>query len=227
MSIPNNLSEKHIKPNTSVSLSIQLPLSIQLLIKQKRKIKRAFIKTRNSFLKSALNGISKKIKKLIKNHRTTDIQKRIQSLQRTNDSKSWRTLKREMGFPNKESSYPDLKSDSSIAKTDRDKLKQFAEQLKSVFAMKIDLKDKKLEREIGNFLILNIQDYTPLKTIDDHEEFISINELDRIINNLDIKKAPGIDRINNKLIKHLKPALTNFLHFFLNLWINFGVHPSS
>ena len=220
--IHNNLPEKHIKPITSI------PLSIQLLIKQKRKIKRAFIKTRKPFLKSALNAISKKIKKLIKNHRTADIQKRIQSLQLTNDSKSWRTIKREMDYPNKGSSYPDLKSDSSIAKIDRDKLKQFAEQLKSVFAMKIDLKDKKLEREIGNFLVLNIQDYTPLKTIDDdHEEFISINEVDRIINNLDNKKAPGIDRINNKLIKYLKPALINFLHFFLNLCINFGVHPSS
>ena len=168
MNIHNNLPEKQIKPNTSV------PLSIQLLIKQKSKIKTAFIKTRNPFLKSVLNAITKKIKKLIKNHRTTDIQKRIQSLHLTNDSKSWRTLKREMGYPNKGSSYLDLKSDSSIAKTDRDKSKQFAEQLKSVFAMKIDLKDKKLEREIGNF-ILNIQDYTPLKTIDDHEEFISIN----------------------------------------------------
>ena len=41
----------------------------------------------------------------------------------------------------------------------------------------------------------------PLKSIDDPEEFISINEIDRIINNLDIKKVPGIDRINNKLIK--------------------------
>ena len=31
---------------------------------------------------------------------------------------------------------------------------------------------------------------------------ISINELDRIINNLDIKKAPGLDCIiSNKLIK--------------------------
>ena len=168
MNIHNNLPEKQIKPNTSV------PLSIQLLIKQKSKIKTAFIKTRNPFLKSVLNAITKKIKKLIKNHRSTDIQKRIQSLHLTNDSKSWRTLKREMGYPNKGSSYLDLKSDSSIAKTDRDKSKQFAEQLKSVFAMKIDLKDQKLEREIGNF-ILNIQDYTPLKTIDDHEEFISIN----------------------------------------------------
>ena len=94
-----------------------------------------------------------------------------------------------------------------------------------MFATKIDLKDKNLEREIGNFLIFNIQDYSPLKSIDDLEEFISIHDLDRIINNLDIKKAPGIDRINNKLIKHLKLALLNFLHFFFNLCVNFGIHP--
>ena len=103
-----------------------------------------------------------------------------------------------MGYPSKGNSYLDLKSDASIAKIDQDKLKQFAKQLKSTFATKIELKDKNLERGIKNFLILNIQDYFPLKSIDDHKEFISINEIDRIINNLDIKKAPRIDRINNK-----------------------------
>ena len=55
MNIHNNIPEKTLEPNTSVILSIQL------LIKQKRKIKRAFIKTRNPFLKSALNAVSKKI----------------------------------------------------------------------------------------------------------------------------------------------------------------------
>ena len=76
MNIHNNLREKHIKPNTSV------PLSIQLLIKQKRKIKRAFIKARNPFLKSALNAISKKSKKLTINNRTTVSKKesRVSSL---------------------------------------------------------------------------------------------------------------------------------------------------
>ena len=123
-------------------------MSIRLLIRQKTKIKRAFMKTRNSFLKSALNAISKKTKKQIKSHRVTDIQNRIQSLQLNNDPKSWRTLKKEMGYPNKESSYPDLKNGSSIAKTDGDKLKLFAEQLKSMFATKIDLKDKNLEKQI-------------------------------------------------------------------------------
>ena len=66
-----------------------------------------------------------------------------------------------MGYPSKKSSYTDLKSDTSTAKTDQDKWKQFAEQLKSVFATKIELEYKNLEREIGNFLILNIQDYSP------------------------------------------------------------------
>ena len=80
-----------------------------------------------------------------------------------------------------------------IAKTDQDKLKQFAEQLKSVFATKIELKDKNIEREIRNFLILNIQDYSSLKIIDDQEELINSNDIDKIINNLDIKKALGID----------------------------------
>ena len=87
------------------------------------------------------------------------------------------------------------------------KLKLFAEQLKSVFATKTDLKENNLEIEIRNFLILNFQGYSPLKSVDDHEELISINELDRIIKNLGIKKAQGLDSINNKLIKYLKPAL--------------------
>ena len=54
LNIYKTLPKKTIKPNTN------LPLDIQLLIKQKRKIKRAFIKTRNSFLKTVLNATSKK-----------------------------------------------------------------------------------------------------------------------------------------------------------------------
>ena len=54
-------------------------------------------------------------------------------------------------------------------------------------------KDKDVEQEIGNFLIPNIQNYSPLQIIDDYEEFICLTGIDKIINNLDIKKAPGID----------------------------------
>ena len=63
------------------------------------------------------------------------------------------------GCSNTRCSYLDLENDVAIAERDQDKLKQFTEQLKSVFATKIELKDENLEIEIGHFLILNIQDY--------------------------------------------------------------------
>ena len=132
-----------------------------------------------------------------------------------------------MGYTSKGSLYPNITNGTSITKTDGDKLKLFAEQMKSVFASKIDLKDKNLERETQYFFILNVQDYSPLKSVDDHEELISINELDRIIKNLGIKKAPGLDYISNKLIKCLKPSLFKVLLFFFNLCINFGIQPAN
>ena len=54
-----------------------------------------------------------------------------------------------------------------------------------------------------------------MKIVADYKKFISPNEIDKIVNNLDIKKAPGIDQINNQLIKHVKPGHIKFLHFFL------------
>ena len=74
--------------------------------------------------------------------------------------------------------------------------------MKSVFATKTELKDKDLEREIGNVVKLNFEDYSILKEVDDHEEFISINEIDKIINNLGVKNVPGTDQAIKKLIKH-------------------------
>ena len=67
-----------------------------------------------------------------------------------------------MGYTSKGSLYPNITNGTSITKTDGDKLKLFAEQMKSVFASKIDLKDKNLERETRYFFILNVQDYSPL-----------------------------------------------------------------
>ena len=64
-----------------------------------------------------------------------------------------------MGYSNKGSLYPDLKNATLIAKTDGDKLKFFAEQLKSAFTIEIDLEDKNLEKEIKNSRLLTIKIY--------------------------------------------------------------------
>ena len=79
------------------TLAFHLPTNF--LSNKKETLKRAFIKSRNLFLKSALNAIFKTIKKQIKSHRSADIKKGIQSLQLSNDPKRWITLKKEMGYP--------------------------------------------------------------------------------------------------------------------------------
>ena len=129
-----------------------------------------------------------------------------------------------MDCTGKWSSYPNIGKGTLITKTNGDKLKLFAEQLNSVFVSKIDLKHKNLERETRYFFILNVKDYSPF---DDHQELISINELDIIIKNLGIKKAPGLDYISKILNKCLKPSLLKVLHFFFNLCINFGIQPAN
>ena len=40
-------------------------------------------------------------------------------------------------------------------------------------------------------------------------------------------KTSCADRINNKLIKHLKPGLIKFLHFSFNLCIYFDIYPTN
>ena len=69
-----------------------------------------------------------------------------------------------MSYPDKRNSYPGFKNGTAIA-THQDKLKQFFYQLKSVFATKIQLKDQDLEQKIGNFFILDVQNYLPLKQL--------------------------------------------------------------
>ena len=66
-----------------------------------------------------------------------------------------------------------------------------------------------------------------MKFFDDHEEFISLYETDKIINNLDIKKSPIIEQINNKLIIRVKSCLIKIFHFSVTLCINFDIDSSN
>ena len=62
-----------------------------------------------------------------------------------------------MGYPRKGSSNLDIKNGTSITKTDGDKLKLFAEQLKSVFASKIDLRIRIYKEKPDIFLSLTFK----------------------------------------------------------------------
>ena len=58
-----------------------------------------------------------------------------------------------------------------------------------------------MENFIFCAVLINIQDYSPLKIFYNQEEFISINKIDRIIKNLDMKN-PRSNR-SNRLLPNL------------------------
>ena len=75
-------------------------------------------------------------------------------------------------------------------------------QLKLYLQLKLNLRIRTWKEKSEILLSLILKVFPPLKEVDDHEEFISVNEIDKIINNLGVKKVPGTDQAIKKLIKH-------------------------
>ena len=51
--------------------------------------------------------------------------------------------------------------------------------------------------------------------------------LDQLIDNLDSKKAPGLDKISNKLLKYVYVSIKSFLLKLFNKSLEHGCYPES
>ena len=130
-----------------------------------------------------------------------------------------------MGYPEKDCSVPNLVHGDKIASTTEQKLDAFTEQIKKVFSESVPHKNENFEKEIKVYMNENSHLFKPKQKVENFEEFIKDNEIEKIIKKLDIKKAPGIDNINNKFIRHLTSTLSPFLKYFFNLCLNYGIYP--
>ena len=57
------------------------------------------------------------------------------------------------------------------------------------------------------------------------QEKMSPKEIEERINSLNTRKACGEDKINNKIIKYLKPSLSTILHHIYNYSFSHGYIP--
>ena len=79
---------------------------------------------------------------------------------------------------------------------------------------KIEESYSNLENELKN---LSSQAFNP----------ITETELDKLIDNLDSKKAPGLDKISNKFIKYVYVSIKPFLLKLFNNSLEHGCYPES
>ena len=89
----------------------------------------------------------------------------------------------------------------------------------------MDHKNKIFEDEINNYIHQNKTKFISLQKVNNLQEIIKVKEIERIIKNLDISKAPDLEKINNKLLKKRKDSLSPYLQYFFNLCLNYGIYP--
>ena len=155
-------------------------------------------------LKRKLNKLKKEIKNEIKIERGIQWEKKFKKVKISSNAKDWKEIKNILGLGKSKLTYPDfIKEDGKKVVTDEEKIKLLESTMEQIFCTKIPVDGnlakergkieesyKNLENELKN---LNSQAFNPIMD----------KELDQLIDKLDSEKAPGLEKISNKVLKYV------------------------
>lgn len=219
-----NILNNNAQPPTTKHFNKKLPKNILTIINTRNKTRRLWCIMRNPQLKKELNLLSNIVKKSLREHKQTTYNNLIQSLS-TNNNTLWQFTK---NILKKKAIIPPLTTPTGKKFASYEKAEALADHFAKSFTPNATpthpLHSKILE-------IASAPNYNVPHKIN----YISPNEVINIIKNLPIKKAPGHDKISNKILKNLpKPTIayiTNIYNsiirtgYFPVIWKNSNVIP--
>ncbi|GBN48038.1 putative RNA-directed DNA polymerase from transposon X-element [Araneus ventricosus] len=179
------------------STATYIHANIKDLIKTRNKTKKAWQTLRNPLIKTELNRIEKLIKKLDKNSRQKDQTEELEALN-TEDGTLWRKAKI---MRKKAQKIPALLGENGFAYSDSIKAETIALSLEKQFSLN-DLSHRETENEVKK----STENFSTLPLTNnqiDNLKCIQPSEVIKVIKNLNIKKACGLDCITNKMLKNL------------------------
>ena len=232
--IKENVKTITIQPN-----KIGLPPFIRELIKEKRKTRKLYQQSRRQHYKTEYNRLNKQIKILIKQEHKNNWENKCNDLElKENQNNTWKQMKSMLGLKPAKIKYPTLITlDNNNKKikstTTTQKIQTLTDTFKNIFTYDntkpyFDNKHKThTETELTN----HVDKTSTLKEIPpnykDSEYAITKKDIENTIDKLNTKKANGPDKISNKVIKYLKPTLTNILHTLYNISWQKGYHSNN
>lgn len=187
-----------------------IPIRLLNLIKSKRNIRRYWQETRRHDIRSKLNKLSRIVKLQLDKFRYSKFQQSLKQID-ANSAHLWSTVRRITG---EKTEIPPLKTNNSKAYSDEEKTEILADHLEKVF------RPHPITMPTHN---KNIEDFVnePQVSVTTKIKFISPSEVSKVISRLKTRKSPGIDEINNKMIKELNKntiaALTAIFNAILRL----------
>jgi hypothetical protein len=188
-------------PKSDTVQDVCYPLEVRNLIVERRRARRTWNQTRYPGDKTIFNRISNKLNRLIKDIKRESFEDRLANLSADADKdyslwKATRRLKRPI------QQVPPLKYNGRWLRRDEEKAELFAEHLESVF------QPHPIQSEIKP--VKHYQETQPFSPVTPYEV---AQEID---NNINSKKAPGIDEISPGVLKELSRKGIVFLTYIFN-----------
>jgi hypothetical protein len=206
----------HATPiQTTQTRSINIPSEIKKLIAVKRRARKTWQQSHAPSDKTAYNRATNKLRTEIKKSRELTLQNYLRNLNRY-DNSIWKPVK---SAKKPKASVPPLKIQRTghperWARSDKEKAELFAAHLSEVFTPNGSHTDQEIEDYI-TALPPNIQSI----------KLFSPKEIQEEIGFLNIKKAPGIDKITPKMMKELPKKGLVMLTYIYNAMLRLSFWP--
>ncbi|GFW52963.1 probable RNA-directed DNA polymerase from transposon X-element [Trichonephila clavipes] len=196
------------------------PQHINRLLKLKNYLRKQYHQTQNPLFKSQYNRAQSDFKKELKKHNDSIWQKRLESLN-TTDNSLWRTQK---FFKNKRSKIPPLNCATGTAVTDQQKANLLATNIKYNFIENDRENDiYNQSDEIINSTVHNFLSTPPTTLI----QPALPDEIIHYIKHVNAKKAPGKDLITNRMLKNFPIKIILILTILINKILKFNHFPDN
>lgn len=204
---------------TSGVIKNDCPEQIKIAVAQKRKLRRIWQNQRTPFNKAKLNQATNRLKNMLKEIKNLALQNYLENLTATEvtDYSLWRATRKikktNLPIP------PIRKTDNSWARSDKEKADTFAEHLSNVFKPHESTITQTEENEISEFLVSAHQLSLPIKSF----HFTDIENT--VHKHINIKKAPGYDLINGRVLRELPCEGIKFIKMTFNAILRLGYYP--
>lgn len=185
---------------------------IERLVCEKRRARREWQQHRSPQHKTKLNECTKRLRELLASEKTSSLKNYLESLDVTPDSKYslWRAarnLKKPVEFK------PPLRSQrGNWARSDSEKGNLFSDHLKTVFTPNS---------------ITDVFDLPSVVALPPYPLSFQFRDLQKLVANLNPKKAPGIDGITNKMLKELPRTALRIMLFIFNAILRLEYFPTN
>lgn len=179
-----------------------VPNEILQLVKQKRRARARWQRTRNPIDKNKFNRLANNLKRILKQNKEETYQYYLSNLSKTDHSiwKATTNSKRPQIIKS-----PIRKANNEWARSDQEKADTFAQHFEQVFTPHLDTQDP----QINSFLEAPLQLSLPIKNF-------KYSEVKYEIDHLNKKKSPGYDLINGRVLSELPDKAIQYIKTLFN-----------